>query len=326
MPCSKKRKNRRKHPRPNKGQPAGLRFASADQFDDEFFDVILGGYEVGVETGGIDVDDWALFEVQIAVDDSVGAHHVCGHQLDNGSFDDDPYARLTGFKADKRTCAMFAVMQGPIEPSSEMAAELIPADDDDPNRFDVRVLFLVTRDGRILKRLCFLGGKRQGEQIDGCGETRLPDFMLRALGAEVEEPEQSAEVFWARTWVHMALTVLSGDNIYDSDDFRPNKHGQPNQPFPAWLQGGLTLPHDQWSSVYRWTEALARKQVAGAEFPPRVIRWMGENLLAHEMLDGSLPLGTTLPALAELDRELADELKATFDELEISDYECAIAN
>ena len=240
MACSKKRKRdqrkRQSRPdqkgrsrqrkntqaKPNRSRP---KFHTAEQVTDEQMVKIFDDFQRGVEEGFVPLDGCSMFELLVPIDGTVGVHTdaVAFQRLEGP---DSPYEGLAGFYAQKQACGLVAAMQGSIEPSSREAADLIPSDDDDPHRFDMRVLFLALRDGRVLKRTCFLGGKRQGEHIDGYAETRLPEYMLRTLGVEVAKPAQPARVFWARMWVEAALSGLS----------RARRNGEPLDTTP-WRRG-----------------------------------------------------------------------------------------
>ena len=77
--------------------------------------------------------------------------------------------------------------------------------------------------------------------------------------------------------------------------------------------------HDQWGVVYDFMLRLALKGHAG-KLTPDIIEWMGPSLLGSELLFvNTTPLANSLPALADVDQELAGELEATFAELEVTD-------
>jgi hypothetical protein len=352
MTCSKRR-NRRARQRAQASKPQACESHTAEEISDADLSAILTTVEDKLQCGEVPVDaGWNLYEMRFHTDKSPGVltERIHFHHVDRPST--DPYASLAGFTASQEVCGLALMVEGALDPSSPRARDLIPDDDGDPTRFRVRAFSIVMRDGRVREHLQLLGGRRQGERVEGYGEPRLHSYMMRSLGGDVEAPNRPARVFWARMWVEAALTGLSqakaNGQTLDSGPWRP-RPVSPDDPghrdatalyvWPGWVNHPGTAElnfddgtpnvvhaHDQWSLACQFIERMARKGRAG-ELTPERIRWMGENLLANELLGRlTVPLGDSLPALAELDALLADELKTTFDELEVGDFEPTVVS
>jgi hypothetical protein len=353
MTCSKKRRNRRSRKPANQVQVKRQSPTSGlvDELSDGDLSETLTTIEDAVQSGDVPVDACGLFELRLqGIQTQKIGERVQLHQVERAP--GNPFASLTGYTADESACGLAMVIEGALDPSSNRARDLIPHDDDDPTRFRVRAFSIVMRDGRVLEQLQLLGGKRQGQRIEGYGEPRLHTFMKRALGVEVDPPDRPARVFWARMWVEAALTGLSkakaAGQPLDTQPWRPRpvslydpgqRDATASHVWPGWvnhdgtpelhLETGVpevVMAHDKWKLATQFIERMARKGRAG-ELTPERIRWMGSNLLARELLDRlTTPLGDSLPALAELDALLADELKTTFAELEVNDFEPTVVS